>query len=144
MSSRISKLISVSSSVADCGRLILTRSSYLSSNQYSIWLPSLTLCLKKTDEVTAEYIIPGAFEGTLTYEKESGAFSAFDYRILYVVNEADENGNLRTASMEFKADGYSWNQRYEEDLYIEPNPTVYEDPEAFLEDVLDKVIPPFI
>ena len=88
-------------------------------------------------------IVPGAFEGTLTYEKESGKFSAFDYKIVHLVHEAnDVNGDIRTLSMEFKANGYSWNQKFEEDLYIQPNPTVYDDPEAFLEDVVEEVIPP--
>ena len=72
-------------------------------------------------------IIPGVLEGTLTYEKESGKFSAYDYKIAYVENGQDEeNGKLFAASMAFAASGYSWNQKYEEALYIEPNPTVYD------------------
>lgn len=88
-------------------------------------------------------IFPGAFEGTLTYEKESGKFTAFDYRIVYVATESDADGcNVHTASMEFKASGYSWNQKYDKDPYILPNPTVYEDAEDFLDDVVEEVIPP--
>ena len=88
-------------------------------------------------------IFPGNFEGTLTYEKESGSFSAYDYKIAYAHSETDEsNGDVRATTMEFKANGYSWNKKFEEDLYIEPNPTVYEDAETFLEDVVREVIPP--
>lgn len=62
-------------------------------------------------------IFPGALEGTLTYEKESGEFTAFDYQIVYVANERDADGyNVHTASMEFKASGYSWNQKYGKEL----------------------------
>ena len=88
-------------------------------------------------------IIPGSFEGTLTYEKESGKFAAFDYKISHVVNEMDDaSGNVDTVTMEFVAKGYSWNQKYDKDLYINPNPTVYEDAEAFLNDVEKEVVPP--
>ena len=88
-------------------------------------------------------VIPGEFEGTLTYEKESGKFTAFDYRITYLDNESGEGeDHIHTAAMEFSAEGYSWNQRFDRDLYIEPNPTVYEDAETFLNDVVNEVIPP--
>ena len=88
-------------------------------------------------------IIPGTFEGTLTYEKESGKFTAFDYRIVYATHEVDEtSGYVHNTSMEFKAEGYSWNQKYDKDLYIDPDPTVYDDAETFLEDVVEEVIPP--
>lgn len=86
-------------------------------------------------------IIPGTLEGTLTYEKESGKFSAYEYGIAYVSNDLSE-GNVHTTSMEFKASGYSWNQKYGQEIYIDPNPTVYEDAEDFLEDVVNEVIPP--
>ena len=89
--------------------------------------------------------IPGDFEGTLSYEKESGKFASFDYKIVHTVNEEDESSdNIHVISMEFKANGYSWNQRFEQDLYIEPNPTVYNDAETFLSDVVEEVIPPTI
>ena len=88
-------------------------------------------------------IIPGTFEGTLTYEKESGKFSAYDYKIAYVTNETDGgSGAIHSTSMEFKASGYSWNQKYDKDLYIDPNPTVYDNAETFLDDVIKEVIPP--
>lgn len=88
-------------------------------------------------------INPGAFEGTLTYEKESGKFTAFDYSILYVTSEVDEKqGYVHSASMEFKANGYSRNEKYEGSLYIDPDPTVYDDAEVFLDDVVREVIPP--
>ena len=95
-------------------------------------------------KILDEYeIIPGVLEGTLTYEKASGNFSAYDYKIVYVTNESDgAKENLHDTSMEFKANGYSWNKKYEEDLYIEPNPTVYDNAEAFLDDVLEEVVPP--
>ena len=90
-------------------------------------------------------IIPGTLEGTLTYEKGSGKFSAFEYKIVHIVNESDTTtGNISSASMEFKANGYSWNKKYGEDLYIDPNPTVYENAEDFLTDVVKEVIPPSI
>ena len=88
-------------------------------------------------------IIPGVFEGTLTYDKESGKFSSYEYGISYLSNESDgDNGSVHATSMEFKASGYSWNQKYDKDLYIDPNPTVYDDAEAFLDDVVREVIPP--
>ena len=88
-------------------------------------------------------IIPGTFEGTLTYEKESGKFASYDYKIVHVLNELGKGGSdVHTASMEFKASGYSWNQKYDKEPYIDPNPTVYEDAETFLEDVVKEVIPP--
>lgn len=53
-------------------------------------------------------IFPGSFEGTLTHEKESGSFSAYDYKIAYAHNETDEgSGDVRATTMEFKANGYS-------------------------------------
>ena len=97
------------------------------------------------DTLNENDIIPGAFEGTLTYEKASGKFDAFDYKIVYMVNESDEStGDIHAASMEFKATGYSKNQKFDEDLYIEPNPVVYDDAESFLDDVIDQVVPPMI
>ena len=38
--------------------------------------------------------------------------------------------------------GYSWNQKYGEEPYIDPSPTVYDVAEAFLDDVIEEVIPP--
>ena len=88
-------------------------------------------------------IFPGDFEGTLSYEKESGKFTAFDYSIVYLSSESDaDNCNVHTVSMEFKASGYSLNEKYGGEAYINPNPTVYEDAEAFLDDVVEEVIPP--
>lgn len=88
-------------------------------------------------------IMPGSFEGTLSYDKDTGKFEAFEYKIAYLVDEANmEDGSTETTFMEFKAEGYSWNQKFGEDLYIEPNPTVYDNAEAFLEDVVREVIPP--
>lgn len=95
--------------------------------------------------LTDHDIIPGILEGALTYEKGSGKFSAFEYKIVHVVSESDATtGNISSASMEFKVNGYSWNKKYGEDLYIDPNPTVYESAEAFLTDMVKEVIPPSI
>ena len=88
-------------------------------------------------------IIPGVFEGTLTYEKESGKFDAFEYGIRFASNETDaEGGKVYITSMEFEATGYSWNQKYGSDPYIDPDAALYDDAEAFLEDVVEEVIPP--
>lgn len=88
-------------------------------------------------------IIPGVLEGTLTYEKESGKFTAFEYGIRYANNDLDEEtGSIHNASMEFKARGYSLNQKIDRELYIDPDPIVYDDAEAFLDDVIEEVIPP--
>ncbi|MBQ2070527.1 MAG: hypothetical protein II467_06325 [Bacilli bacterium] len=38
--------------------------------------------------------------------------------------------------------GYSWNKKYGEEPYIDPNPTVYDDAKAFLDDVIEEVIFP--
>ena len=86
-------------------------------------------------------IIPGTLQGTLTYEKESGKFSAYEYDIGYLKNESDD-ASVHTASMEFKATGYSWNQKYDREIYIDPEVKVYEDAETFLDDVVKEVIPP--
>ena len=96
------------------------------------------------DALVENDIMPGDFEGTLTYEKDSGKFTAYDYKIVYVVEESATSDviNVNSASMEFSASGYSWNQRYEDDLYIEPDPVVYTDADAFLEDIVKEVIPP--
>ncbi|MBO6285339.1 MAG: hypothetical protein J6O18_03375 [Bacilli bacterium] len=96
------------------------------------------------DTLVENDIMPGDFEGTLTYEKDSGKFTAYDYKIVYVVEESVTSDviNVNSASMEFSASGYSWNQRYEDDLYIEPDPVVYTDADAFLEDIVKEVIPP--
>ena len=95
------------------------------------------------DTLDEHDIIPGVFEGTLTYEKDSGKFDAYDYQIIYTNDHADEDsGNVHNVSMEFKATGYSWNQKYDRELYIDPNPAVYEDAETFLEDVVREVVPP--
>ncbi len=50
--------------------------------------------------------------------------------------------SIHNASMEFKAWGYSLNQKIDRELYIDPDPIVYDDAEAFLEDVIEEVIPP--
>ena len=90
-------------------------------------------------------IIPGALEGTLSYEKESGKFTDYDYKIAYVANESDEySGNVHTTTMEFKANGYSLKQKYGGEPYINPDATVYDDAEKFLDDVVKEVIPPSI
>ncbi|MBQ4255163.1 MAG: hypothetical protein II721_04100 [Bacilli bacterium] len=88
-------------------------------------------------------ITPGILKGTLTYEKESGRFINFDYGVVYLKNEVDEaTGNAYTATMEFKANGYSFNQKYEGEVYIDPDANRYEDAQTFIDDMVKEVIPP--
>ena len=92
--------------------------------------------------LTDKDIIPGLMEGTLSYDKNSGLFSGFEYKITHNVNETDAvSGRVYTVSMEFTAKGYSKNEEFEGDIYIAPNPTVYEDGAAFLEDMTEGIIP---
>ena len=93
--------------------------------------------------LTENDIIPGCLEGTLTYDKESGDFDAFHYKIVYLTHEEDDStGNASTATMEFSAEGKSQNKKWEGGFDIDPNPTSYDDAETFLDDVVREVIPP--
>lgn len=66
------------------------------------------------------------------------------FHVTYMSNEVDgSNANVHNVSMEFKAAGYSLNQIIDRELYINPNPTVYEDAETFLDDVVREVNPTF-
>ena len=90
-------------------------------------------------------IIPGTLKGTLTYDKVSGAFTGFDYKIVHLLNEKDEEaGHVYSASMEFSAVGYSKNEQFEGDMYITPNPQVYEDGNQFVTDMVAGIIPELI
>lgn len=87
-------------------------------------------------------LIPGTLKGTLTYDKESGSFLGFDYKIAHMVDEGDPAlGKVSSASMEFTAVGYSKNEIFPEDIYIAPDPVVYEDGNAFLNDMIENLIP---
>lgn len=90
-------------------------------------------------------IIPGQFKGTLTYEKDTGKYINFDYSIHFVEDEPDENKTkINSASIDFTANGFSTHDKYEDDPYIDPDVTVYEDGDAFVNDVAQQVIPPAI
>ena len=87
-------------------------------------------------------IIPGTLKGTLTYDKSSGLFRGFDYKIVHIQDEKDlETGHAYSASMEFSATGYSKNEEFEGDMYITPNPQVYEDGDRFVADMVVGIIP---
>ena len=87
-------------------------------------------------------IIPGTLKGTLTYDKVSGAFQGFDYKIVHIQDEKDlETGHVYGASMEFSAVGYSKNEEFEGDMHITPNPQVYEDGDRFVADMVVGIIP---
>ncbi len=90
-------------------------------------------------------IIPGTLKGTLTYDQATGSFEQFEYRVAYYRNDVDESsGELYSASMEFSAKGYSKNEEFEGDIYITPDPVVYEDGESFLKDMVEGIIPQLI
>ena len=90
-------------------------------------------------------IIPGTLRGTLTYDKNTGAFTGFDYKIIHLCNEIDASGNhVYSASMEFSATGYSKNEEFEGDIYITPDPEFYEDGNLFLADMAAGIIPEII
>ena len=90
-------------------------------------------------------IIPGTLKGTLTYDKTSGAFTGFDYKIVHLQNEKDEEtGHVYSACMEFSAVGYSKNEEFEGDIYITPDPQVYEDGDQFVTDMVAGIIPELI
>lgn len=92
--------------------------------------------------LTKEEIIPGTMTGTLYYDKSTGIFSGFDYRISYRQNTTDSlSGRVYAANMEFTATGYSLNEEFEGDIYIAPNPVVYESGGAFLADMIEGIIP---
>ncbi|MDY6391931.1 MAG: hypothetical protein SPL80_03740, partial [Bacilli bacterium] len=63
----------------------------------------------------------------------------------YYRNDVEESsGELYSASMEFSAKGYSKNEEFEGDIYITPDPVVYEDGESFLKDMVEGIIPQLI
>ena len=90
-------------------------------------------------------LIPGTLKGTLTYDKSSGSFLGFDYKIVYFQNEVDaESGHLYSASLEFSATGYSHYEEFEGDMYITPNPEVYDNGGQFILDMTAGIIPELI
>lgn len=88
-------------------------------------------------------ILPGPIEGTLTFDSVNGTFTSFDYQIICIHHESDSStGNASNATMEFKANGYSLNKKFDQDLSIRPNPTIYEDANVFLKDMGEAIYPP--
>ena len=90
-------------------------------------------------------IIPGTLTGTLTYDKSSGAFTGFDYKIVHLRSETDAStGHVYSASMEFTAVGYSKKEEFQGDMYITPDPEVYENGDQFVTDMVAGIIPELI
>ena len=92
--------------------------------------------------LTEADVIPGVLKGTLSYDKGSGAYTGFEYRVSNLESVTDpDHGRVYSASMEFTAVGYSNNEEFEGDIYITPNPTVYEDGNLFVNDMIAGIIP---
>ena len=87
-------------------------------------------------------VIPGVIKGTLHLDKETKALDNFEYKIIHFEESADyEANNIHTASMEFKAKGESRHGEPEGEPSMSEDPTVYTDPDEFMEQVIEQVIP---
>ena len=43
--------------------------------------------------------------------------------------------------MEFKVSGFSLHEAYSDEVYIKPDPTIYDDGPQFITDLVDNIIP---
>ena len=96
------------------------------------------------DEEYQEVIFPGDIHGTLKYNKNSGEFVEYNYKITCLTNNYDEvSGGIQTANMVFECSGKTAREPMG-DMHIQDGSTEYDDVVKFLEDVRDQVIPPSI
>lgn len=100
-----------------------------------------------SEEVGEEYedlVFPGDIQGTLKYDKSTGEFIEFEYKIKHINESYDEeSGSSNTANMAFECSGKTARAPMG-DMWVADNPTVYDDVVEFLEDVSEQVIPPNI
>ena len=88
-------------------------------------------------------VIPGIIKGTLYLDKETKILDTFEYKVVYLEEEVDYSTNyVHTATMEFKSEGYSYHGKPDAEMPAADEITVYTDPDEFMKDVIDQVIPP--
>ena len=93
-------------------------------------------------QLSESEVIPGAIKGTLYLDSETKAMDHFEYKIIHFEEEVDYDTNyVHTASMEFKVNGYSHHGKHEVEPSIDDDPTVYTDPNEFMEQVIEQVVP---
>ncbi|MBO6286125.1 MAG: hypothetical protein J6O18_07435 [Bacilli bacterium] len=75
-------------------------------------------------------------------DKETKELDSFEYRIIHFEEESDHNENfIRTASMDFKVEGYSRHGKHEEDPFLSEEPVVYTDAHEFMDQIVAQVLP---
>ena len=99
------------------------------------------------EEISEEYqdiVVPGDIKGKLLYDKNTGEFVEFNYKIK-CLNETydEESGSVKTANMIFECSGKSARGGMS-DMWTPDNPTIYDNVIDFLEDVREQVVPPSI
>ena len=105
---------------------------------------SFVLNKNEIDEEYEDVIFPGDIVGTLTYDKITGEFDEFSYKISNLAETYDEQtGSFKTANMVFECTGKTAREPMG-DMYIADDPTVYDNVINFLEDVSEQVVPPSI
>ena len=96
---------------------------------------------KYIEQLDESDIIPGAVKGTLYLNKETKELDSFEYTIVHIEESFDQSSNyVHTASMEFKANGYSHHGKHEGEPSMEEDPTVFTDPNEFMDQVIMQVI----
>ena len=105
---------------------------------------SFVLNKNEIDEQYEDVVFPGDIVGTLTYDKSTGEFDEFSYKISNLAETYDEQtGSFKTANMVFECMGKTAREPMG-DMYIADDPTVYDNVINFLEDVSEQVVPPSI
>lgn len=115
--------------------------AYAESDKYS----ELSFALKEDkyiEQLIDNDVLPGTIKGTLYLDKETKELDSFEYRIIHFEEEADHNENfIRTASMDFKVEGYSRHGKHEDDPSLSEEPVVYTDAHEFMDQVIAQVLP---
>lgn len=97
---------------------------------------------KYIEQLGESDIIPGAIKGTLHLNKETKELDSFEYTIIHIEESFDQSSNyVHTASMEFKAEGYSHHGKPEVEPGMDEDPTVFTDPNEFMDQIIQQVIP---
>ena len=125
-------------------------SDFIIENQISISEGEETILVNfvfpndNLDDEYAENIFPGAVEGTLTYDKETGEFALFEYQIKYNYYSYDEEtGSNKLINTVFNCAGISSHEKLGE-LSMAADRVVYDDVVEFMNDVSEQVVPPSI
>ena len=119
--------------------ITFSESDYYSELSFEIQEDKYMEVLQEND------VIPGIIKGTLHINKETKEMEEFEYSTVYFEEEADQQANyVHTASMEFEVDGYSHHGKPEGDPSTSDEPTVFTDPDEFLEQVVSQVIPSIV